>query len=145
MGGGKIGNRAACYRIEKRGTPENSWGGCWEECCENSEFGVLEGVLARVLLLIPFQGKPTPSQHPRRHPEFPQHSSQHPPQLFSEVPICLFLQQAALFPRVKQGRFVILHFPLFCNVWGSQDTQMPRKKQHKKCHCHTPFVCPRCK
>ena len=31
-----IGNCAACYRIEKRGTPENSWGGCWEECCENS-------------------------------------------------------------------------------------------------------------
>ena len=31
-----VGNRAACYRIEKRGTPENSWGGCWEECCENS-------------------------------------------------------------------------------------------------------------
>ena len=31
-----VGNCAACYRIEKRGTPENSWGGCWEECRENS-------------------------------------------------------------------------------------------------------------
>ena len=31
-----FGNRAACYRIEKRGTPESSWGGCWEQCCENS-------------------------------------------------------------------------------------------------------------
>ena len=31
-----IGNRAACYRIEKQGTPENSWGGCWEECWGNS-------------------------------------------------------------------------------------------------------------
>ena len=27
-------NLAACYRIEKRGNPENGWGGCWE-CCEN--------------------------------------------------------------------------------------------------------------
>ena len=34
--GTNFGNRAACYRIEKRGTPEISWGGCWEECCENS-------------------------------------------------------------------------------------------------------------
>ena len=25
---------------------------------------------------------------------------------------------------VKQGRFVILRFPLFCSVWGFQDTQM---------------------
>ena len=31
--------RAACYRIEKRGNPENSWGGCWEECCEISGCG----------------------------------------------------------------------------------------------------------
>ena len=29
--------RAACYRTEKWGNPENGWGGCWEECCENSE------------------------------------------------------------------------------------------------------------
>ena len=26
----------ACYRIEKGGTTENSWGGCWEECWGNS-------------------------------------------------------------------------------------------------------------
>ena len=32
----KLGNCAACYRIEKRGTPENSWGGCWEECRKKS-------------------------------------------------------------------------------------------------------------
>ena len=31
-----LATRAACYRIEKRGNPENGWGGCWEECCENS-------------------------------------------------------------------------------------------------------------
>ena len=31
-----FGNRAACYRIEKRETPANSWGGCWEECWGNS-------------------------------------------------------------------------------------------------------------
>ena len=31
-----IATRAACYRIEKRGNPENGWEGCWEECCENS-------------------------------------------------------------------------------------------------------------
>ena len=30
-----VWNQAACYRIEKRGTPENSWGGCWEECSGN--------------------------------------------------------------------------------------------------------------
>ena len=28
--------RAACYRIENRENPENSRGGCWEECRENS-------------------------------------------------------------------------------------------------------------
>ena len=26
--------------------------------------------------------------------------------------------------RVRQGRFVIFALPLFCSVWGSQDTQM---------------------
>ena len=31
-----IATRAACYRIEKRGNPENGWGRRWEECCENS-------------------------------------------------------------------------------------------------------------
>ena len=31
-----VATRAACYRIEKRGNPEHGWGGCWEECCENS-------------------------------------------------------------------------------------------------------------
>ena len=37
---------------------------------------------------------------------------------------------------LKQGRFVILPFPLFCSVRGSQDTQTPGKQQ-EKCHCRT--------
>ena len=32
---------------------------------------------------------------------------------------------------VKQGRFVIFRFPLFCSVWGSQDTQMLGKTARK--------------
>ena len=67
------------------------------------KFGVLEGVLARVLLLIPFQGKP-PSQHPHQHslqhPEFSQHSSQHPPSNFLDFP---FLCSVAGHPDLKSG------------------------------------------
>ena len=65
------------------------------------KFEVLEGVLARVLLLIPFQGKP-PSQHPRQHPEFSRHSSQRPAQLFSGFPI---LYSVAGRPDLKAIRF----------------------------------------
>ena len=42
--------------------------------------------------------------------------------------------------RVKQGRFVILRFPLFCSVWGSQDTQMLGKTARKVSLPH-PFFC----
>ena len=42
---------------------------------------------------------------------------------------------------VKQGRFVILCFPLFCSVWLFQDTQM-LGKQHKECHCQTQVCLP---
>ena len=40
---------------------------------------------------------------------------------------------------VKQGRFVILRFPLFCSVWGSQDTQMLGKTARKVSLSH-PFL-----
>ena len=40
---------------------------------------------------------------------------------------------------VKQGRFVILYFPLFCSVWGSQDTQM--LENSTKSVVVTPLLC----
>ena len=43
---------------------------------------------------------------------------------------------------VKQGRFVILRFPLFCSVGGSQDTQMPGKTARKVSLSHL-FLCAR--
>ena len=55
----KLEIRAACYRIETRGKPENSWGGSEEQ---------------------------HPRQHSLQHPEFSLQSSQHPPQLFSGFP-----------------------------------------------------------
>ena len=61
------------------GNPENSWGGCCEECWGNSGCwtecwqGCCEGG---------FSLERNEEQHPRQHSEFPQHSSQHPPQLF---------------------------------------------------------------
>ena len=39
----------------------------------------------------------------------------------------------------KQGRFVILPFPLLCSVWGSQDTQMLGKTARKVSLSH-PFL-----
>ena len=42
---GHLLRATACYGIKKWGNPENGWGGCWEECCENSA-------------PIPFQGSP---------------------------------------------------------------------------------------
>ena len=41
---------------------------------------------------------------------------------------------------VKQGRFVILRFPLFCSVWGSQDTHMLGKTA-RKVSLSPPFSC----
>ena len=79
----RIEIRAACYRIENRGNPENSWGGCWEECRENSGcwrecwLGCCSSFLSK---------ESPPRQHTLQHPEFSQHSPQHPPQLFSGFP-----------------------------------------------------------
>ena len=41
---------------------------------------------------------------------------------------------------VKQGRFVILRFPLFCSVWGFQDNQMLGKPARKVSLSH-PLLC----
>ena len=41
---------------------------------------------------------------------------------------------------VKQGRFVILRFPLFCSVWGSQDAQMLGNTA-RKVALSRPFLC----
>ena len=40
----------------------------------------------------------------------------------------------------KTESIVILGFPLFCSVWGSQDTQMPGKAAQKSVIV-TPFLC----
>ena len=42
---------------------------------------------------------------------------------------------------VKQGRFVILRFPLFGSVWGSRVTQMLGKTARKVSLSH-PFCVP---
>ena len=42
---------------------------------------------------------------------------------------------------VKQGRFGILRFPLFCSGWGFQDKQMPGKNTTKVSLSHPFFVC----
>ena len=44
--------------------------------------------------------------------------------------------------RVKEGRFVSLRFPLFCSVWGSQDTHMLGKTAREVSLSH-PFLCAR--
>ena len=41
---------------------------------------------------------------------------------------------------VKQAGFVILRFPLFCSVWGSQDIQMLGRTARKVSLSH-PFLC----
>ena len=41
---------------------------------------------------------------------------------------------------VKQGRFVIFRFPLFCSGWGSQDAQMLGRTARKVPLSH-PFLC----
>ena len=45
----------------------------------------------------------------------------------------------------KQGRFVILRFPLFCSVWVFQDNQILGKTARKVSLSH-PFLCvrPKC-
>ena len=40
----------------------------------------------------------------------------------------------------KQGRFVILRFPLFYSVWGSKDTKMLRRTARRMSLSH-PFLC----
>ena len=86
--GGLLQNR-------ETGNPENSWGGCWEECCENS--GCWRECWRGCCLS--FVSRKTPPsqhscQHSVQHPEFPQHSSQHssqhPPQIFLGFPVSLF-------------------------------------------------------
>ena len=65
------------------------------------KFGELEGVLARVLrggFSLERNEEQHPRQHSLQHPEFSQHSSQHPPQLFSEFPVSLFCSR----PRSSQ-------------------------------------------
>ena len=79
----RFATRAACYRIEKRGNPENGWGGCWEECCENS--GCWRECW-RGGVSLERNEEQHPRQHSRQQPEFSQHSSQHPPQPFSGFP-----------------------------------------------------------
>ena len=74
-----------------------------------------------------------PLSHPRPSSEWLQASRQTAPlQSFQDVPC----------GGVKKGRFGILRFPLFCSVWGAQDTQILGEKKHEKCHCHTPFCAP---
>ena len=71
------------------------WGGCWEECWK--KIGVLEGLLARVLLSIRFEGEhppPPPSQHPR------QNSCQHSrisPAPFPASSSAIFLDSPSLY------------------------------------------------
>ena len=85
-----LGNQAACYRIEKRGTPENSWEGAGKSAAKirGAAGSAGEGAAPHSF------PRKTPSQHPRQHslqhPEFSQHS----PQLFSSYflgfPVSLF-------------------------------------------------------
>ena len=56
------------------------------------------------------------------------------------VPIAVWLAKEAFVGRVKQGRFVILRFPLFCSVWGSQTTQIQGKTARKVSLSH-PLLC----
>ena len=44
--------------------------------------------------------------------------------------------------RVKQGRVVILRFPLFYSIWRPSKIPKYSEKQHERCHCHTPFYVP---
>ena len=95
-----VGNCAACYRIENRGTPENSWGGCWEECCENSGCwtecwgGCCEGG-------FPWKGIriSTPSSTKERHTQkttHPNKSSLH--KQFAQTISGQFVQTVPIFP-----------------------------------------------
>ena len=83
----RVATWTACYRIEKRGNLENGWGGCWEECCENSGRW-RECWRGCCSLFLP---KETPLRSTLAStlsstPNFSQHSSQHPPQPFSRFP-----------------------------------------------------------
>ena len=95
----RIGNRAACYRIEKRGTPEIAGEGAGKSAAKIRGAGGSAGERA------------APHSFPRKAPirstlastssstpNFSQHSSRHPPQLFSGVPLFSILYQAARFP-----------------------------------------------
>ena len=67
-----------------------------------------------------------------------------------ELPTKIILELSVIFlcvvvpcRGVKQGRFVILRFPLFCSVSGSQDTQMRGKNSPKSVIVTPVLVCPK--
>ena len=87
----KLEIRVACYRIEKWENPENGWGGCWEECCQNSGCwrecwrGCCEGG-------FPWKGirSSTLASTPSNTPNFGSTLPSTLPSYFLDLPISLF-------------------------------------------------------
>ena len=130
----------------------------WRLKVPSSDFSLPFTVHAIVLPLIhgyaPFQAPLDTCLFPFAHASFG-----HEPSLDSLDPLCLLNRQTLLCQALKSrfalqgipalwegkaGSICHFAFPLFCSVWGSQDTQMLGNTARKMPLSHPLLVCPKC-